>query len=291
MTVAPERKHRWYFGGLSSAMAACFTHPLDLLKVHLQTNEKKLSLRSQTMQVFKESGIFGFYNGISASLMRQLTYSTARLGIYEVGKEYVNSDSFSSKILLAFMGGACAGFIGVPSDVVNVRMQNDMKLPKDQRRNYKNVFDGFIRIHREEGFKSLFAGSSLATLRSIIVTVASMPVYDHMKLLLKKHTTMREGLVLHCICSIVTAVSVTTMTQPIDVLKTRAMSAKPGEYKGVMNLIKQALATGPTTFFKGYVPSFSRIAPQTIIMFMFYEQLRINFGWIPPPPASKVDKV
>ena len=24
---------RWYFGGLASAMAACCTHPLDLLKV------------------------------------------------------------------------------------------------------------------------------------------------------------------------------------------------------------------------------------------------------------------
>ncbi len=25
--------HRWYFGGLASAGAATFTHPLDLLKV------------------------------------------------------------------------------------------------------------------------------------------------------------------------------------------------------------------------------------------------------------------
>ena len=32
----PERVGRWYFGGLASAGAACITHPLDLLKVHLQ---------------------------------------------------------------------------------------------------------------------------------------------------------------------------------------------------------------------------------------------------------------
>ena len=31
-----ERVGRWYFGGLASAGAACITHPLDLLKVHLQ---------------------------------------------------------------------------------------------------------------------------------------------------------------------------------------------------------------------------------------------------------------
>lgn len=28
-----KRLSRWYFGGLSSAGAACCTHPLDLLKV------------------------------------------------------------------------------------------------------------------------------------------------------------------------------------------------------------------------------------------------------------------
>jgi len=27
------KKHRWYLGGFASAMAACCTHPLDLLKV------------------------------------------------------------------------------------------------------------------------------------------------------------------------------------------------------------------------------------------------------------------
>lgn len=28
-----KRVGRWYFGGVASAMAACVTHPLDLLKV------------------------------------------------------------------------------------------------------------------------------------------------------------------------------------------------------------------------------------------------------------------
>ena len=34
-----ERVGRWYFGGLASAGAACITHPLDLLKVHLQERQ------------------------------------------------------------------------------------------------------------------------------------------------------------------------------------------------------------------------------------------------------------
>lgn len=30
------KKHRWYLGGIASAMAAACTHPLDLLKVGSQ---------------------------------------------------------------------------------------------------------------------------------------------------------------------------------------------------------------------------------------------------------------
>ena len=47
---------------------------------------------------------------------------------------------------------------GAPADLVNVRMQNDCKLPKDKRRNYKHAIDGIVRIVREEGTKKLFNG-------------------------------------------------------------------------------------------------------------------------------------
>ena len=42
----------------------------------------------------------------------------------------------------------------------------------------------------------------------------------------------------------------TTMTQPLDVLKTRAMNAKPGEFKGAMDLIRYTGRTGPMAFYK-----------------------------------------
>ncbi len=34
------RHERWYFGGLSGVLAACCTHPLDTLKVQLQTQQR-----------------------------------------------------------------------------------------------------------------------------------------------------------------------------------------------------------------------------------------------------------
>lgn len=72
----------------------------------------------------------------------------------------------------------------------------------------------------------------------------------------------------------------TTLCQPVDVLKTRAMNAKPGEVKSILSLVKNTAKEGPLAFFKGYIPAFVRLAPHTILTFVFLEQLRINFGII-----------
>lgn len=127
---------RWYFGGLASAGAACVTHPLDLLKVTLQTQQEgKLSIVQLTGKVIRQQGVLALYSGLSASLMRQLTYSTTRFGIYEVGKQAMGDASgFGSKVLLAGSAGCIGGLVGTPADMVNVRMQNDVKLPPEQRR-------------------------------------------------------------------------------------------------------------------------------------------------------------
>lgn len=45
-----------------------------------------------------------------------------------------NNMPFYQKVLLASIAGAAGGYIGTPADMVNVRMQNDMKLPASQRR-------------------------------------------------------------------------------------------------------------------------------------------------------------
>lgn len=47
----------WYFGGLASAGAACITHPLDLLKVQMQTQKgKNISMLKLTGIVVKNQG-------------------------------------------------------------------------------------------------------------------------------------------------------------------------------------------------------------------------------------------
>lgn len=102
---------RWYFGGMAGGGAACFTHPLDLLKVTLQTQQEgKLSIFRLTGKIIRQQGVFALYSGISASLLRQLTYTTTRFGLCEIGKQKLGEHAgFLEKILLAGGAGAAGG--------------------------------------------------------------------------------------------------------------------------------------------------------------------------------------
>lgn len=83
-------------------MAACLvTHPLDLAKVRLQTASKPgQSLFSMIYQIITKEGFFKIYSGLTASLLRQATYSTTRFGVYEFLKEtYIEKQTIISLAL------------------------------------------------------------------------------------------------------------------------------------------------------------------------------------------------
>ncbi|KAK1785566.1 hypothetical protein P4O66_018927 [Electrophorus voltai] len=106
-----KRISRWYFGGIASCGAACCTHPLDLIKVHLQTQQEvKLRMTGMALQVLRSDGALALYNCPSASTCRQLTYSMTRFAIYETVRDMMTDKkqepmSFYQKRLLSAFGG------------------------------------------------------------------------------------------------------------------------------------------------------------------------------------------
>lgn len=289
MDVNLKRKNRWYDGGLAASGACCFTHPLDLLKVHLQTSggTGKLGIVGQTVHIIRSQGALAMFNGLSASVLRNLTYSTTRFAIYGAMKEKVSPNNepitFPTRLAMSGFSGAVGGIVGAPADMVNVRMQNDIKLPTDsaQRRNYKHAIDGLIRVIREEGFIKIFGGVEWAASRAVLLSIGQLCFYDVFKNMLLQTDYFKDNLTTHFTASLGAGAVATTLTQPFDVLKTRAMNAKPGEFKNPLQLIMFTAKEGPLTFYKGYVPAFVRLGPHTILTFIFYEQLRLRLGWLP----------
>ncbi|KAJ1657373.1 hypothetical protein IWQ61_003214 [Dispira simplex] len=274
----------FWFGGFSASVATVCTHPLDLVKVRLQTNHSGPSrgMFSTLVAVGRHEGLLALFNGLSASLLRQATYSTVRFGVYDIVKHKLTENHpageklpFYKMLIAGSVAGLVGGIFGNPADIVNVRMQNDGQLPVAQRRNYKHAMDGFLRITREEGLISLFRGLGPNTNRAVLMTCSQLASYDGFKQLLLSTPYFQESVITHFSASLLAGVFATTVCSPVDVIKTRIMnSSKGGRYKNALDAFVQTVRhEGVGALFKGWLPSFSRLGPHTIITFMVLERI------------------
>jgi len=172
---------------------------------------------------------------------------------------------------MASTSGFLGGVAGNPADVLNVRMQHDAALAPQDRRNYKHAVDGVVRMTREEGWRSLFRGVWPNSMRAVLMTASQLASYDGFKRVLLGHTSLEDNLTTHFTASFLAGFVATTICSPVDVIKTRVMSAK--ESKGLARLLADIYrAEGVSWMFKGWVPSFIRLGPHTIATFLFLEQ-------------------
>ena len=84
-TSAPKAKEPpWWAGGMASVMATCVSHPVDLLKVRMQTSVGKTGGYGTVIKsIVASEGVLGLYAGLSSSVLRQLTYGTTRFAAYD----------------------------------------------------------------------------------------------------------------------------------------------------------------------------------------------------------------
>jgi len=222
----------------------------------------------------------GIYKGLSASLLRQATYTTVRFGSYLKLKEAYSSfsgkeqPSLLMKILLSMVAGAGGAIAGSPADVVLVRMQADGKVPQHLRRGYKNGVNGIIRITREEGITALYRGVGPNVQRAMLMTAGQLASYDQAKQFLLQTSYFKDNIITHFSASFMAALVAAIVTSPFDVMKTRMMNGAKGTYKSTLHCFNTTLATeGPLAFYKGFMPYYIRLGPQTMITLIVYEQL------------------
>jgi solute carrier family 25 oxoglutarate transporter 11 len=74
--------------------ATVFVQPLDLVKTRLQVSgmggaaKEYNGMLDAFSKIIRREGFFALYNGLSAGLLRQATYTMTRLGTYTVVNDY-----------------------------------------------------------------------------------------------------------------------------------------------------------------------------------------------------------
>ncbi|KAG1749674.1 mitochondrial carrier domain-containing protein [Suillus paluster] len=280
----------FWLGGVAASMAACFTHPLDLAKVRMQSvgpTAPRPSMFKILRNSISDYGIRSVYTGLSASLMRQMTYSLVRLGSYEEMKRRMSDNGLQSpsagKLLLAAsVAGGLGGIAGNPADILLVRMTSDSVRPPEKRYNYRNAITGLISLVKEDGVKGLGRGLGTNATRAVLMNTSQVGSYDFFKSTLLQNPVplvnyqFHDSFFLHVVASLAAGTCGTTVCSPADVIRTRIMGSS-GKASPIEVLVRSLREEGPAFMFKGWTPAWMRLGPNTVLMFVFFEQLKR--GW------------
>ncbi|XP_056629626.1 mitochondrial 2-oxoglutarate/malate carrier protein-like [Diorhabda sublineata] len=280
---------KFIFGAGAGMGATCFVQPLDLVKNRMQLSGaggKAKEYRSTfhaCQVIIRQEGVLAMYNGLSAGLLRQLTYTGTRLGVYTYLFDTFKSPDgtppgFFTKLLFGMAAGVAGAFVGTPAEVSLIRMTADGRLPIEERRNYKSVNDALIRIYREEGLSTLWRGAIPTMGRAVAVNAAQLSTYSQAKQLIVQYFQMKDGIPLHFVSSMISGLITTIVSMPLDIAKTRLQNMKSlggvAEYSGPIDVLGKVIKNeGIFSLWKGFLPYYLRLGPHTVLTFIFLEQM------------------
>jgi len=266
-------------GGLAGMVATSVIQPVDMIKVRLQLAGEgvktgpKPSPLSVTKDLLAQGKVLDLYTGLSAGLLRQAVYTTARLGCFDT---FMNSFKaragqkgttigFKERAGSGLAAGGLAAFIGNPADLALIRMQSDGLKPLAQRANYSSVVDALTRIARSEGVGALWSGAYPTVVRAMALNFGQLAFFSEAKSQLKDTSLGPRAQTLAA--SAVAGFFASFFSLPFDFVKTRLQKQQRAPdgtmpYKGMVDCFtKVAKEEGPLRFYRGFSTYYVRIAP------------------------------
>ncbi|KAF2670036.1 mitochondrial 2-oxoglutarate/malate carrier protein-like protein [Microthyrium microscopicum] len=278
-------------GGLAGMSATAAIQPIDMIKVRLQLAGEgiKTGPRPTPLSVAREviaaGKVLDLYTGLSAGLLRQAVYTTARLGFFDTfmgklterAKAKGKGIGFSERAAAGLTAGGLAAIVGNPADLALIRMQSDGLKPKAERANYKNVLDALTRIAKAEGVTALWAGAYPTVVRAMALNFGQLAFFSEAKTRLKD-TGLGPRTQTLC-ASGVAGFFASFFSLPFDFVKTRLQkqSKRPDgtlPYKGMMDCFKKvAKEEGLLRFYRGFATYYVRIAPHAMVTLIVADYL------------------
>lgn len=233
--------------------------------------------------IMKKEGAGGFYKGLSAGLTRQVLYTGARLGLYDMFTEKAKVPGekmpFWKTTACALSAGGIAAVIGNPADLSLIRMQTDSMLPEAERRNYKGVGDAFSSIIRTEGAMGLFQGAGPTATRAMALNFGMLGFNSLAKDQLGSMGVSGGAQTFGA--SAIAGFFASFFSLPFDYVKTQVQKMKPdpvtGElpFKGPVDCaMKQIKIGGPQKLWTGFPTYYARIAPHAMITLIMQDQVK-----------------
>jgi Ca2+-binding EF-hand superfamily protein len=146
---------------------------------------------------------------------------------------------------------------------------------------YNGVTSAIATIVKNEGFMSLYRGSSMSVLRSMLGSGSNLASYSALREYILLNKLLSDNSFTDALCSMTSSAVTAVAMNPVDVIRTRVFNqpvSATGEgllYKsGADALVKILANEGPTALMKGALASFMRLGPHFTLTFVFFEQMK-----------------
>lgn len=269
-------------GGLAGMTATAVIQPVDMIKVRLQLAGEgikegpKPSALTVTRSIISSGRVLDLYTGLSAGLLRQAVYTTARLGFFDTfmgtlkkkaEDRGAKSVTFYERALAGFAAGGLAATVGNPADLALIRMQADGLKPANQRSNYRSVIDALTRISRSEGVLALWAGCTPTVIRAMALNFGQLAFFAESKAQLSEKTSLSASSQTFA-ASGIAGFFASFFSLPFDFIKTRLQKQVKDpatgklQYSGVWDCARKVVRDeGWLRFYRGFGTYYVRIAP------------------------------
>uniref|UniRef100_A0A8C5BNR0 Mitochondrial carnitine/acylcarnitine carrier protein n=1 Tax=Gadus morhua TaxID=8049 RepID=A0A8C5BNR0_GADMO len=282
-------------GGVAGACLLLAGHPLDTIKVRLQTQPKaspgQLLLYRGTYDCFHKTiskeGILGLYKGMGAPLAGVAPMMAISFFGFGLGKQLQQGNSGKALTpVQIFLSGCLAGVfttvIVAPGERIKCLLQVQASGGAVK---YAGPIDCALRLFKEQGIRSVYKGTLLTLIRDVPSNGLYFLTYETLKNLL---TTEGQSVSQLSTPKIILAGGVAgilnwTIALPPDVLKSNFQTAADGKYRGQVDVLRTLLREeGPRGLYKGFNAVFLRAFPANAACFLGFEFALKGLDWLAP---------
>ena len=241
-------------------------------------NYKALGIGGSVKVIASEEGIASFWKGIGAAWMREASYTSLRLGLYDPIKKAMGVTP-ESHFVLKFTAGSLAGglgsVVGNPFDVLKTRMMAaEGKEPPAMGK-------AASELYAAQGISGFYRGIEANIMRAMVLNGTKMACYDQIKGMITSSGIVPKGLPTQFCAAFSAGFFMATTVAPFDMVRTKLMNQPPDAkvYSGFVDCIVKIVAKGgPGALYAGFIPIWARFAPTTCLQLIIFEQLKPMFG-------------
>lgn len=288
----PSALKSFVSGGIGGICLVLVGHPLDLVKVRMQTqgvgagNTSPIQMLRTTMQ---REGVRGLYRGVSMPILAVAPMFAVCFWGYDMGQRLIRTvQNVPADTPLSIPQLVTAGALSslpvtalmAPSERIKCLLQvqanetGSKVAPK-----YTTMRECALYVYKEGGIRSVYKGTVLTLWRDVPGGAVYFGTYEFMKRYIIKHhydgETKKISPAAVLFSGGLAGMANWCVSIPPDVLKSRFQTAPPEKYSGMMDVYREVIREeGHAGLFRGLRPALMRAFPANAACFFGMELSR-----------------